>query len=255
MQSTNNINESNNLAEQSFWNDFYASIKFNTASTDDVIRKWIENNVIVKPEATCIEIGCFPGRYLTVFGDMGYRLSGIDLTPRVDVDFPKWLIEKKYKTDFFEKIDFFHFKPIARYDVVCSFGFIEHFKNWETVIQMHLDLVASGGYIVIETPNFKGLIQRAIHLLLDYENYKRHHIPSMVPHKWKKILEQNNFEIITYGYIGTFDFWVESEPKTFFQKVTYKFFSKMKPLLKKIFGINSLTSPYMGIIGKKIYQQ
>ena len=42
------------------------------------------------------------------------------------------------------------------FDIVLSYGFIEHILPPEKAIQLHLDLVKKGGYIVIQLPRFKG---------------------------------------------------------------------------------------------------
>lgn len=248
-----NINKQNNLAQQSYWDSSYSQYQFKTAGTEDEIRTWILENFSPVSGKTCFEIGCFPGRYLSVFGELGYELNGVDLTPRVTKDFPKWLKDSGFKTgQFFEK-DIFSFKTTRKFDLVCSFGFIEHFKNWKEVLKIQADLVDINGFIVLETPNFRGIFQKLIHLIFDHENYKRHYIPAMNPRKWKKILAKNNFQIINYGYLGGFDFWVDHVPATFFKKKLYYLIAKIrsKQTGKNLKGRLSY-SPYCILIAKKI---
>ena len=64
---------------------------------------------------------------------------------------------------------------------VSSFGFIEHFVNWKEILTQQARLVNNGGYLVVEAPNFYGLIQKMLHWFFDKENYKRHYVPSMSP--------------------------------------------------------------------------
>lgn len=102
---------------------------------DNAIRKWIENYFSVMSSSyhsrSVLEIGCFPGKFLSVFGELGYELNGIDISPRVETDLPIWLRDKGYKTGNFINADFFDYADSRKYGVVCSFGFIEHFVNWQ----------------------------------------------------------------------------------------------------------------------------
>jgi hypothetical protein len=52
----------------------------------DEIRKWIENHLQPSDSGgSLLEIGCFPGAYLAVFGDLGYERHHV---PAMDV--AKW---------------------------------------------------------------------------------------------------------------------------------------------------------------------
>lgn len=248
MQSTENLEK--NLAPQSYWDDAYKDYVLQDNDDEDEIVAWIKKYVPINANGSCIEIGCFPGRYLTVFGKLKYTLHGVDLTPRVLKDFPEWLKSLNYNTGKFEQNDFFNFNAPQKYDVVCSFGFIEHFKNWETVLEKHIAMVQEGGYLVIETPNFKGFFQRLIHLVLDYENYKRHYIESMSPKKWKKICEKHGLTVVFSGYLGTFKFWIDQPPKTYIQKKILDKLIKYYPRLMKLKEGKASYSPYCGIIAK-----
>ena len=161
MQSDIEINK--NLASQDYWDDAYANYSLHDkVGDDDIVKKWILNNVQKGNGLSCLEIGCFPGRYLTVMGDLGYTLSGVDLTPRVKDEFPEWLKSEGYSVGTFVQEDFFKFQPKQKFDLVCSFGFIEHFTNWESVLLKHIELINETGYLVIETPNFRGWVQKFI---------------------------------------------------------------------------------------------
>jgi L-malate glycosyltransferase len=241
----------NNLADQSYWDSGYSGYELTEQTDEDAIKKWIAQYIPANKEGTCFEVGCFPGRYLTFIGKLGYELNGLDLTPRVQKEFPEWLRSRGYKVGSFYMEDFFKFKNETQYDVVCSFGFIEHFKNWEEVFIKHLPMVKKGGYLIIETPNFKGIMQRLIHFLLDYENYKRHYIPAMNPSKWEQICRKNGFNIIHKGYIGEFQFWVDKAPVKGWRKSLFQKLIDNYPRLKKMKPGNPMYAPYCGIIAKR----
>lgn len=172
----------------------------------------------------------------------------------MDTKIPEWLTDKGYKTGSFYKSDIFQFEPKNQYDLVCSFGFIEHFTNYKEVIEKHLKLVKQSGLVVIETPNFRGFVQNFLHRFLDKTNYDRHFIPSMNPQEWETILKNEGFEIITSGYFGGFDFWSENENLNILQKILIKSLYILKYTIK-VLGINlnhSSFSAYCGIIAKKL---
>ncbi|MFH0702326.1 MAG: methyltransferase domain-containing protein [bacterium] len=267
-----------NLAEQSYWDKSYENYNLEIAPKKDQVRQWIEKFVpkahsqasnpselerieenmerrLSLPQA--LEIGCFPGRYLTVLGELGYELNGIDLTPGIERNFVDWLKSRKYKTGEFSKISLSEYRNKnsgIKYDLVCSFGFIEHFIDWKDVLLKHADFVKDEGYLIISAPNFRGILQRILHFCLDNKNYKRHYIPSMNPFLWKKIVQDLdfNFDIIYCGYFGAFEFWVDKQEINSFQKIISIIIIKfLMPILKKLPGNNEIYSPYCGLIAKK----
>jgi 2-polyprenyl-3-methyl-5-hydroxy-6-metoxy-1,4-benzoquinol methylase len=248
MQSTQNI--TNNLARQDYWDSAYAGYELAEAG-DDQVTEWIRKYIPVTANGTCLEIGCFPGRYLVCLGKLGYEVNGVDLTPRVENEFPAWLKRLGLKVGEFKRQDFFEYAPSQKYDLVSSFGFIEHFQNWEDVLLKHMSLVKKGGYLLIETPNFKGWMQRLIHYYLDKKNYDRHFIPAMDPAKWSALCEKNGFEILWQGYLGDFQFWIDEEPKGF-RSTVFKKLNDWTHRLKKLPPGKKAYAPFCGMVARKI---
>lgn len=240
----------NNYTEQNYWDEGYLGWKFYVPSKTDVLRHWIES-FLKNGNGKCIEIGCFPGTYLSVFGEHGYELHGIDLTPRVEIDLPKWLKSHNYRIGEFLKVDFADYNPGNKFEIVCSFGFIEHFSNWEEILRKQALLVEDEGYLFVSTPNFRGFVQRLLHSTLDRENYDRHNIESMRPEIWREIIEGLGFNIIYCDAIGPFDFWDEAIKKNRLQKILLRLIYKIMPVLKKLFKKNMMWSSYYGIVAQK----
>lgn len=243
-----------NLAEQVYWDALYTDTPLEPVSKDSPIRQWIEKYVPAVPAAerrTCLEIGCFPGRYLSIFGELGYEVHGLDRTPRVG-ELQAWFNRMGFKVGHFEQQDVQAVSFEKQYDVVCSFGFIEHFTNWDQIIEIHSRLVKKGGYLVIETPNFSGTVQRVLRQSLDSANLKRHYLKSMSPRKWRDILEKDNYQVLFEGYLGEFDFWVEEQERNRLQqRLLNAVFANMGRLKSAMKSSSSHYSPYCGIIARK----
>ena len=247
--SKNKVN-TDNLAPQEYWDKSYEKYNFTNTPKEDPIRKWIEKYV-PKGTGICLELGAFPGRYLSLFGELGYELSGIDLTPQITSSLPDWLRQNGFRTAEFIKADFNEHNFERKYEVVCSFGFIEHFKGWEKILEKKMKLVEDGGLIIVEAPNFNGPLQKFLHATLDEKNLQRHNTASMDPELWKQLLIKNNFEIIFSGYFGGFDFWVDSQERTESQKNVIQAIDYLKPYLKDIHEDDRAYSPYCGVIARK----
>lgn len=239
------------LVEQTYWDNIYRDKELTTIITEDAINDFIKKNI---PEArgymSVFEIGCYPGNYLPCFGEKGYEINGIDLTPKVN-ELSQFLASQGYKVGRIERGNFFN-EEFRQYDIVCSFGFIEHFINYCDVIKMQLDMVKPGGYVLIETPNFRGLFQYLYHRVFDNLNLKRHNILSMNPNEWSKIAKMNGFTNITTEFIGNIIWKEEPLKRIFIFKYLEIFITKLIQITSSIKATNSLSGSYTIMLAQKI---
>ncbi len=248
------MSENVNLVKDEFWNETYGRLNLKIAEKNHVVREWFEKSV-PKGEGSCIEIGCFPGQFLACFGELGYELNGLDLIPKVKTILPQWLKDCGYNVGTFYNEDFLTFKMREQFNIVASFGFVEHFTNWEEVINSHMKLVKENGYLIISAPNFRGLFQRAFQSLFNKESYKRHNIQAMKPEEWAKIIGESGFKIVSSGYFGHFHYWVNEQKRDILSKIVVHFFIDiLLPIIKWLpFPKDKkLYSPFCGVIAKKI---
>lgn len=246
--------ENDRLSTKEFWisergEDFHFKRQENGHAYDKLILKYIP----VNQKGTCLEIGSYPGPHLATFGDLKYTLNGVDFNPDNEKGLPAWLSKEGFKVGHFTSEDLFQFKPDEYYDVVCSFGFIEHFIHFEEVIQKHIDLTKAGGYVLITTPNFRGWIQYWLHKTFDKENLSIHNVTSMRPDLWAKQLEENGFEILYHGYFGGFWFW-KGEPRLNWLKrrliwVIERIIIRIRPFIR---FESSAFSAHCGIVARKV---
>jgi len=240
--------------KQEYWDNSYEDLNIDSFADNDPLVELISKVLksIAPVEGDVMELGCYPGRYLKVFGDFGCRLNGIDTTPKV-TGLKSFFISKGYSTGNFLQGDVTKYSSDKKYDIVCSFGFIEHFENWEEVILLHSKFVKQGGLIFITVPNFKGFFQRKFHLLFDKENLGRHNLKAMSVEDWITLLEKNNiqYEILFEGPFGEIEFWVDEEKrsrlKRFILNRALRFLNSLKHL--KLSPSKSY-SPYLGLVIK-----
>lgn len=92
-----------NIVNQEYWNSSYENLDLQIVSSEDDVRKFIEQNVHVRNNSggSCFEIGVYPGRYLAVFGELGYQLNGVDQNKLVETKLPEWLKQSGYNVGFF----------------------------------------------------------------------------------------------------------------------------------------------------------
>jgi cyclopropane fatty-acyl-phospholipid synthase-like methyltransferase len=150
-----------------------------------------------------------------------------------------------------KRADIWCHEPKRTYEVVCSFGLIEHFVEWPQLLARHARLVQNKGYLVVSTPNFRGWIQRMLHVALDLENYRRHNISAMSPRNWGRMVGESGFRIIDCGWFGRFDFWADHQPRNIFQKATLKIIHRSLPRLKGLPAKVAAYAPYCGLVAQK----
>ena len=208
----------------------------------------------LKRGGSCFEIGCYPGNFLIYFAKvLGYNVSGLDMTPHLLEKTPAYLQKNGVTINELIHQDFMEYKPSKVYDLVCSFGFVEHFLNYEEIITKHIQMVKTGGTLIITCPSLNGL-QYYLHLLIDRKCLPSHVISAMSLRKWRRILEKNHMRLLYHNYYKTAGFVRgPDEPDTRFQRWAQRkvdiIFSEID---KRISYPNFLLSPWLVSISQRI---
>ncbi|HEV2394978.1 MAG TPA: methyltransferase domain-containing protein [Verrucomicrobiae bacterium] len=240
-----------NFTTQARWDVSYRDVALQAAPLGDPVRGWLERWV-PRGQGPCLELGCFPGRYLAVLGELGYELHGVDLTPRVESDLPAWLQQQAYRVGQFIKGDVFTHTFARKFEVVCSFGLIEHFGNWTELVDIHAGLVEQGGLLVLATPNFRGWVQHGLHAWLDGANLAEHNLAAMRPNQWSHQVRDAGFEILISGWFGTFDFWANADPRrSRFKRAIIKVVRRLIPMFRLLPEGVTAYAPYCGLVARK----
>ena len=203
-----------NLTDRAFWKTFWESRK---NLIFPVKKDYIFGNILAKLIAdnnikNAIELGGFPGYYSIYLK----KYQNIDTT-LFDYYIHDALVKELLTVNGLNEgniniieADLFKYKPEKLYDMVLSFGLIEHFGDTSSIIQTHLQFLKPGGVLFITLPNFTGVngwVQRTF----DIENYKKHFIDCMNPKFLADTCKELGMSNVESYYHGKFTVWLENK--------------------------------------------
>ena len=239
-----------NLTDRNFWKAFWESKKdlIFSIKPDYYFGNIMAKLIADKGVKTAIELGGFPGYYATYLK----KYQHLDTTLfdyYIDEDIINRLLEKnglKPGDIHIIESDLFTYQTQQSYDMVLSFGLIEHFSDTKDIISRHLQFLKPGGVLFITLPNFKGVngwVQRKF----DRSNYDKHYIESMDLHLLSQTCRELGLTEVESFYHGKFSVWLENRAeqsglvkglvKTIW--LAGKVFTKILPIETKVF------SPYI----------
>ena len=178
-------------------------------------RKYGENLILFKDifedylkktsNKLCLEIGCYPGYYLAyITKKFGYGAAGIDYVANTEKIVGKTLQANKIKKYLIYNENFLYWKSPKKYDLVCSFGFIEHFSGSTSkkVFKKHIDLMKSNGKLIIDVPNPYYLYN--LRLLFNKLYRQEHYIKIMKLNYFKKMAKKYKLKVLHLNYYSGF---------------------------------------------------
>lgn len=236
----------NNYTDKKFWDNYWANYEFEKMPSEV---PFIEYMPLLKGGNSFIEIGGFPGTMATYF----YK-NGIPDVTILDYILNKEVInkvEKMYQipanTVKSIEADFFNYSSEKVYDIVFSYGFIEHFEDVKDVIKRHVDLVAQNGKLLIVLPNFRG-INGWIQKVFDVENLNCHNLKSMEFGLLKNIMSELDVKNIKIEYTRKPMLWLRPNKGS---KLTHLFVKFLSYFLKLFPIKNRYLSPFIVIYAEK----
>jgi len=209
-------------------------------------------------ERRILEIGCAGSQWLPYFAkEFGFRVSGLDYSERGCQQARKILANEGVEgevvcCDFFSPPQ----SMLKAFDVVVSFGVVEHFENTAGSLSAFSEFLKAGGLIVTNIPNMAGLVgslQKVlnrpvfdIHVPMDDRMLAAGHESSL------QVLSCRYFLIVNWGVVN-----IDNCQSKYLHRIALHVRSSLSkgfwiledliPFIKP----NRLTSPYINCVARK----
>jgi SAM-dependent methyltransferase len=171
-----------------------------------------------------IELGCSPGHISALlYRRLPFKPSGVDFSPQANL-YKESMRHIGGADATLYQYDIFDFFPPAPFDVVMSFGLIEHFTNPDEILEQHIRICRKGGLIVVSIPHFRKL-QWLYHYVFDRTDLSKHNIDMMHLETFRTFAERKNLEILFLDHVGGLYFWNFDETGSRFLAAVRKFSS------------------------------
>ena len=218
------------------------------------VHKVLKKHLPKKTKTECIEIGCYPGRFMRYFHEeFGYVVSGLEYVKWCETHATELLNNTGIEATVYHG-DIIKWRPKRQWDVVCSFGLIEHFKDVNEIVEKHMSLVKPDGWLVFEYPNHAGLYG-IVMKMVNRESYNMHNQMSL-KYALDIVNKNTKFEVIEGSYRGKVSFsnsglypWLRKKGKVWYYSIggVAVFLEKVGKYLPN----TKFLSPYSLIVAKK----
>ncbi|MEQ8561493.1 MAG: methyltransferase domain-containing protein [Cytophagales bacterium] len=218
--------------------------------------QYIDDFFAFDQSKTCIEVGAYPGRMLGYFAKkFGFKPTAIDFLDDkgfMEANFSHNDIDCEVIIQDFEK-----WKTDRQFDVVMSYGFVEHFVNYEEIIARHVKLVKPGGHLIISVPSLKylqGWLRKFLYNEAHFRTIIESHNTSIMDEKTlASIIKSRGLEIAYSSYIRGFTFWPERNEKIINKNRMwcYDLVATVSVYLNKLKVSSQYFSPEIIVIAKK----
>lgn len=220
-------------------------------SYDDELKRAVS---MIGDRCKAIELGGYPGSfsiYLT-------KYCGANVT-LLDFIVDRQIVESLLKINNLQpdavtliEADVFSYKPEITYDLVCSFGFIEHFTDLEEVVANHLKFLRSDGLLLMTIPNFRG-VNGLLQKIFDSEILALHNLATMDLVRLRNVLSRFGMNDIQVEYYASTQVWLEDvRRRGFTLRFIVRVVDKAVSLFAMVFGKrNRYLSNSIFILAKK----
>lgn len=251
-----NTSDPSELTSPCYWDEPREGISF-CLTPDNQYEPYLKNVLPINRHWTCLEVGVVPGNILLWFTrTFHYRPYGIDFS-RHTHELAEKFKELGCDATLYQE-DFLLWDSPELFDVVYSFGFVEHFSNYETVIRKHWDLMKPDGFLIISVPALTP-IQEGIRKIL----YTKDHFDHILDSHNREVMNLDTLKntignlpdstIILARYIKEMAVWIRKGQRGL-KKNTERFFPFirfMEWVFKKLHISSPLFSPQILVVAKK----
>jgi SAM-dependent methyltransferase len=198
---------SDTLVEKEFWETEYYWATVQPPIRPDLdmpfdrsMASALERLAPAGPDDRVLEVGCAPAKWLGFYGDrFGSHVEGIEYSEK-GARLSQDNLDALGVSGVIHHDDFFTC-PVTEYDLVLSFGFIEHFDDLESVFARHVEFVRPGGRLVIGVPNFRG-VNRVLQRWADPGYLALHNLRAIDSGFYRRAGERHGLTRLDQAYIG-----------------------------------------------------
>lgn len=228
-------------------------ISYDIFLCDSLVEKYIPK--FSSSDAKICEIGSGDGKLLKKFSLMlRCKPYGVEYSRKAAKGASKIGVKTIFKDAFDEN---FLKKYKNYFDVVFSYGFIEHIMPPEKAAEIHYEILKPGGYVIIQIPRFKEFNLLKVKLLRP-DLIPLHNLDIMNEDKLEAVCRSHDIETLFCGNYGTFKFRFPMDKKNiryYLLKMVCYLGYIIDPLLRILFekrGFETnLFSPAVMFIGRK----
>lgn len=246
--------ENKNYTDKKFWDEYFNRHEHKPSIVENSLFSDIFDKYLTADEnKTVLEIGCADSNFLCYLAKkFGYQAYGIDYSEAITKTAELFKFNSLPEPKLYKE-DLFSWRPDIKFDLVCSFGFIEHFDDINPIIKKHAELVAPGGKLIVTLPHFAHF-QYFLHWMIDRDNLKKHNTKIMNLGSIRNALINSGLKIEHLSYYKTFGFWTERNNLNQWGKILNWGIIKFGKVVTKIFGYNRpnfLFSPHIVCVAVK----
>lgn len=202
------------LSTQSYWDEVLRTAKLPRVNSKksylySVTMKFVDKILSGKRYTTFFEVGCGSSGWLPYFAQKyNYKVSGLDYSEIGCQLAIKNLQLLNINYDTILCKDFFLPNPSEgkKFDVVFSYGVIEHFTNPKEVVAIfEKNFLNEGGAMITLVPNFTGIVAWITKKIMP-EVYDIHN--KISAEQLASYHTENGMKVLKNGYAGIFSFGV-----------------------------------------------
>lgn len=198
-------------ATSDFWeNDYNAGVALPARPSDSfaperTLAAALRELAPVGPGDTVVEVGCAPARWLVWYAEQfGANVTGIEYTPG-GAALSRRNLEAAGVDGRIVQGDFFSAEVLdEQFDLVTSFGFIEHFEDLEGAFRRHVDFTKPGGRVALGVPNFRGIVGW-LQKIGDRAFLDMHNLRAMDPELYRGFAPGAGVEMEAHRYLDPLD--------------------------------------------------
>lgn len=258
----------NNKLKTKYWENYYTGERnihikpksgmftsYDIYLCDTILKKYLPHTSISQSSPKRIlEIGSGDGKLIKKIADsLGYKPYGIEYAKEGAKQGVALGVETMV-TDAFSRAVLRKYKHY--FDVVFSYGFIEHIDPPQKAVQLHWDLVKPGGIIVIQIPRLRGFNYWKVRLFRP-DLLPLHNLTIMEAETLRRVCSKKGTETLVCKNYGTLKLRLPLEKKNFgyyLLRLVATFEYILNPLLRLFFGEHGFEtktfSPAVIFIGK-----